>query len=308
MKRRERGLAAVTAILIVAIAASAAAMMLSRQSVMLDQTLMVTSRAQADLYAQAGIDWARGVLTEDAAHSKDFDGLDEGWAKPIAGVPVERAVVAGALVDEHGKFNLNNLVNGNTRSEPDLRIFRGLLGELGLAPDLAEAVLDWIDRDHDLSGNGGAEDSYYLGLARPYRAANAPIVQVEELYRVRGFDARAVALVKPHVTALPARSAINVNTASEPVLAALLGAAARDKAPLLLAQQRKGAFRQKTEFSARLAELGVAAPPVDTYDVKGGHFLARVQVAQDEVQLATEALLRRNENGTTAMVWRRSRY
>jgi len=154
--RRQRGVAAVTAILIVAVAASAAALMLSQQSAMIDQALMVSSRAQADLYAQAGLDWARGVLAEDSRRAKDVDSLDEGWAQPIAALPVDRATVAGAITDEQGKVNLNNLAPDGQRSDPDLRIFRTLLGSLGLSPDLADAVLDWIDRD--------SEPRHFFGL------------------------------------------------------------------------------------------------------------------------------------------------
>ena len=67
--RRQRGVAAITAILIVAVAATAASLMLAQQSAMLDQTMLVASRAQADVYSQAGLDWARGVLAQDARTS-----------------------------------------------------------------------------------------------------------------------------------------------------------------------------------------------------------------------------------------------
>jgi general secretion pathway protein K len=304
--KRERGVAVITAILIVAVAASAAAMMLSQQSAMIDQTLMVASRAQADLYAQAGLDWARGVLAEDARRSKDVDTLAEAWAQPIAALPVDRALVAGSIGDEQGRFNLNNVLRGNQRSEPDVRMLRGILEQVGLAPELADAVVDWIDGDSDLGGAGGAEDAYYLGLARPYRAANREMVQVEELYRVRGFDAAAVAKLRPHVTALPSRTATNVNTAGEVVLAALLGVSP-EKAAALTKERRTRPFQQKSDFATRAAAIGAPAITVD-YDVKSSHFLVNVRVAQDDVQLATEALVRRADNGSTAMIWRRPRY
>ena len=95
--RRERGVAAITAVLIVAVAASAATLMLAQHSATLDQTLLVTSRAQAEQYAQAGVEWARGILAEDARTNAAVDSLNEAWAQPIAGLPVERAVVAGAI-------------------------------------------------------------------------------------------------------------------------------------------------------------------------------------------------------------------
>ena len=98
MRRAQRGLAAVTAILIVAVAAAAAALMLTQLASMLDQTSMVRARAQADAFAQAGVDWARGVLLDDLRRAPAIDSLDEPWAQPIPALPVERAVVSGALV------------------------------------------------------------------------------------------------------------------------------------------------------------------------------------------------------------------
>ena len=46
--------------------------------------------------------------------------LDEPWAQPIVGLPVERALVAGSIGDEQSKFNLNNLVDGTRASAPDV--------------------------------------------------------------------------------------------------------------------------------------------------------------------------------------------
>ncbi len=105
----QRGVAVVTAILVVAVAASTAAWMLAQQSATLNQTALAASRAQADLFAQAGLDWARGILAEDA-RAGGADTLAEGWAQPLAGLPVERALVSGAIADAQSRFNLNNVV------------------------------------------------------------------------------------------------------------------------------------------------------------------------------------------------------
>jgi general secretion pathway protein K len=305
--KRERGLAAVTAILVVAIAASAATLMLAQQSAMIDQAGLIASRAQADLYAQAGLDWARGVLSQDARTAGAVDSLDEPWAQPMVGLPIERAVVAGAIADEQGKYNLNNLLNGTQKSAADIEILRRLLSSLGLEPDLAYAVLDWIDPDGDLSGNGGAEDAYYLSLPRPYRAANQPMVQVEELYRVRGFDAAAVAKLRRYVTALPVRTTVNANTASAAVLAAILPTVSASKIAQMVQARPSRAFRTKDEIAAWAKESPAGAVS-DNLDVKSAFFSVRVQVAQDDVQLANDALVQRGQNAVTAVVWRRPRY
>jgi len=305
--RRERGLAAVTAILVVAVAASAAVLMLAQQSAMLDQVSLITSRAQADLYAQAGLDWARGVLSEDARTAGAVDSLDEPWAQPMVGLPIERAVVAGAIADEQGKYNLNNLLNGTQKSPADMEIFRRLLASLGLEPDLAYAVLDWIDADADLSGNGGAEDAYYLSLPTPYRAANQPMVQVEELYRVRGFDAAAVAKLRPYVTALPGRTPVNANTAPAPVLAAILPEVAASKIAQMVKDRASRPFLTKDQVArwAKESPVGVVS---DNLDVRSAFFSVLIQVAQDDVQLANDALVQRGQNAATTVVWRRPRY
>jgi general secretion pathway protein K len=303
---RQRGVAVITALLIVAIAASAAALMLSQQSAMLDQTAMVSSRAQADAYAQAGLDWARGVLQQDGRTSPAQDSLDEGWAQPIPALPVERAVVSGRIVDEQGKFNLNNLVLGRTPAD-DL-IFRTLLGQLGLSTDLLFPVVDWLDSNQDPENGNSAENSYYLSLPRPYRAADMPMQQVEELYRVRGFDAAAVAKLRPYVTALPVHTAINVNTASDVVLGALLNASPSQLTPVL-AERARSAFKTGEAFADFADKKLGTSTPRTAVDVASSHFTVRIQVAQDDVQLALDALLQRQAiDKSTVILWRRPRY
>lgn len=306
MRRRQSGVAAITAILIVAVAASAATYMLAQQSATLNQAALVGSRAQADLFAQAGLDWARGILSQDARTSS-IDSLDEGWAQPIAGLPVERALLSGAIDDAQSRFNLNNLVKDGKRSDNDVKILQRLLEALGLNPDLAWAVLDWIDLDGDLASPAGAEDAYYLGLPRPYRAANQPLAQVEELYRVRGFDAGTVDRLRPFVTALPVRTTVNANTAPAEVLAAIAGNLSVEEARSVVATRRAKPFRSASDIASRLPK----APPdalANDLGVSSLHFMVRILVAQDDVSVASEALVARGNNATTAIIWRRSLY
>jgi len=307
---RERGVAAITAILIVAVAASAATFMLAQQSAMVDQAMLLASRAQADHYAEAGLDWARGVLAEDAARAGSVDHLGEGWAQPIAALPMDRAIVAGFIEDAEGKFNLNNLF-AEGRSEPDYRILQRLLKELGLPVELADAVMDWVDPDGDLAGPGGAEDAYYLSLRRPYRAANQPMAHVDELYRIRGFDAATVARLKPHVTALPGRkrTPVNINTASEAVLVAIFdGKVAREQIEERIAIRRTKPFLTANDIASFAPRADSRVSTTDLA-VKSDFFLVRVQVAQDDVTVATEALVIRNaQGGTTTLAWRRPLY
>jgi general secretion pathway protein K len=310
MKRqRERGVAAVTAILVVAVAAGAAAWMLAQQSATLNQAALVAARTQADLFADAGLDWARGVLAEDGRNSA-IDSLDEVWARPLVGLPVERAVVGGSIADAQSRYNLNNLVKDGARSEADVRIARNLFDALGLEPALVDAIVDWIDADAEPTGNAGAEDSYYLSLPRPYRTANRPLVQLEELYRVRGFDARRIDRLRPFVTALPARTPVNANTASREVLSAILPDIGPEEIRALVASRAAKPIRDRQDLAKRMTKAPASAIEADL-DVKSTHFVVVVSVAQDDVRASAEALVSRPGTGpgpSTAIIWRRPLY
>lgn len=55
----------------------------------------------------------------------------------------------------------------------------------GMAPELVDALLDWIDAD-DQPRPQGAESDYYSGLETPYVPTNAVPAQLEDLLRVKG--------------------------------------------------------------------------------------------------------------------------
>jgi type II secretory pathway component PulK len=71
--------------------------------------------------------------------------------------------------------------------------------------DVEELVLnlvDWVDAD-DVRRRGGLEDEWYQGRTPPYRAANQPLLSVDELRRVQGFDGKLVEALAPYVGVFP---------------------------------------------------------------------------------------------------------
>src|SRR5690606_32322932 len=103
--------------------------------------------------------------------------------------PIDGGYVAGRIIDETGKFNLNSLVKDDgVPNDNAVNYFKGLLTKLGLPEELNEAVIDWQDQDDLTIGAMGAESNYYSSLTRPYLPANGPFHSVEELKQVRGFE------------------------------------------------------------------------------------------------------------------------
>jgi general secretion pathway protein K len=95
-------------------------------------------------------------------------------------------------------------------------------GNLYDAEELAHDLMDYVDAD-DAGLRGGLEDDVYQSQDPPYRAANRPLLSLDELRLVDGFDGRLVEALRPYVTVHPwARGdGINPNTAPPWVLALL---------------------------------------------------------------------------------------
>jgi len=230
----QRGAALITAILITAIATIAAVSMASRQHLDIRRTTNVIESSQAYLFALGAEEWGKTLLVEDRLNNS-VDHLGEDWAH--TGMPwqdVGGGRAKGYIQDQQGLFNLNNLVinpppslSGSPTaaqqvSQLDMDRLQRLLRALGLDEELRFAILDWIDKDADVSIPGGAEDFEYLGRELPYRTSNAKMVSTSELLLIKGFDREIYDALKPYITVLPEYTEINVNTASAEVLMAVV--------------------------------------------------------------------------------------
>lgn len=219
--RRQAGVALIMAIMVVALATIAAAAMASRQQLDVRRTANLLDSDQAYAYALAVEGWARMILARDARDNQT-DHLDEVWAQRLPPIGVSGGQIDGYVADLQGRFNLNNLVGADGQvSTADFAYFQRLLQALGIDDQLALAILDWLDADFDTRFPAGAEDDFYLSTPTPYRAANRPLQSVSELRLIRGVDAETWQRLAPFVTALPGRTAINVNTAAAPLLQAI---------------------------------------------------------------------------------------
>jgi general secretion pathway protein K len=221
IRKRQRGVALITAVLMVALATILAVNVIYRG--MLDQrragTLFALDQAfEVALGAEA---WAADVLQRDQQQSQG-DNYAENWAKPLPPLPVEGGTVSGRLTDLQGRFNLNSLVFADGTTNPDAvqRLAR-ILVSLDLEPGWASTMADWIDEDTQPGFPDGAEDTVYTGQNPPYLAANMPITRASELLSMPGFGPERYAKLKPFVTALPVGTALNVCTAPGIVLDAL---------------------------------------------------------------------------------------
>jgi general secretion pathway protein K len=299
---KQRGVAVVLAMGVVALATVAATAIVATQSTWARRSELVASHVQAQLVLKAGVDWACAVLNDDRRTSA-VDHLGEPWALRLPPLAVDNGQLAGYLEDQQGAFNLNNLVREGKVILTQLTSFRRLLVLLELPADLADGLADWLDADSEPQGRGGAEDGYYRALERPYLAANRPLIDVAELKLVRGFDAGVYARLRPFVTALPRSTAVNVNTATPEVLAAIASGLGLDGARALGAQRQRAHFRDRSDFIGRLP-AGVTVA-LDDIDVASAYFMATMRVTIGEAEAGGTALIEREEGKRSTVLWRK---
>jgi general secretion pathway protein K len=302
MRIQQRGVAIVLAMGVVALAALAATAIMTMQSSWLRQSELTADHVQAQVLTEVGVDWTRALLSDDRRVS-DVDYLGEAWALRLPPIPVENGSLTGRIEDQQGKFNLNNLVKDGKVNLTQLDNFKRLLSILGLSPTLADATADWIDADNEPQPQSGAEDSYYLALPQPYLAANQPLIDVAELALVRGFDDGVRARLRPYVTALPTFTAININTASAEVIAAVIDGLGLDGACALVAKRDRTYFRDQGDLLNQLPKDTQLA--TENIAFGSDYFMVQLRVTIGSAQARSTALLARTDANWPTILWRK---
>lgn len=293
---RQRGVALITVLLIVALLTAAAVRLGFSSRLWVQQSENSIRLLQATQAGRAAQDWVNIILRRD---NNGYDAYTDPWARPLAPIPIGPGFVQGYMEDMQARFNLNNLADGDGAADAVAgRRFKRLLSILDLPPGLAEAVTDWVDSDPRANGAWGAEDGYYLGMNPPYLAANRPFEDTAELKLVRGIDQAAWERLRPFVAALPQRgTAVNVNTASPEVLAAVITEwgtpqEAYGKARKWAEKNRRAPFRNIGGFYAAALDGGEKPAGLG---VKSQFFQVHAQVEMEGVSRRTATLYQRDK-------------
>ena len=290
---RQRGIALLVALLVVALAAVLIAGLLDRGELALARTRNVLRAEQADAYAQGLEAYAAKVLLKDLDEEGEADGNADIWATPLPPQQVPGGVISATLHDLNGCFNLNNLASDDAEWK---KMFRRLLDARGVDGEIATAVVQW------LGGADGADvtDAYYLAQPVPYRSAQRVFAHASELRLVRGVTSDVYARLAPYVCALPKGTKVNINTASVPVLQTL--------GPISEAQAQTLWQGGQAHWQGVSDWQGVNVDPeaVTVTGVASSYFLARSDIFLDGVPFTFFSLMERGR-GTGIRVVERSR-
>jgi general secretion pathway protein K len=280
---RQRGIALLVAILLVALGTIIAADIAYRSAMSarratatlsFDEALLVTQGAEA--LSAYGL---KAVLSNGKPGSSG-GGVDvtaqQPWNQPVGPIEVVPGVMLEAqLEDMQGRFNLNWLVTpssgsaglptsvanptqgGTPTAQPGqpnpaaVAAFKKLLELSGVDPKWSDMLVDWIDKDNQPQTQG-AEDSAYMGQNPPYLAANEYITSTTELLALPGFGRDNYQKLAPFIAALPPGTTLNLCTAKGRVLDAFNPSSVEWQDEAALQKNREGApgcFPTSTDYS-----------------------------------------------------------
>jgi general secretion pathway protein K len=328
--RRQRGVALIIALILVALAAILATKLTFDGFLERRRTIGVLAAEQALHFGLGAEALAADVLAQDAQNSKQTT-LAGAWAQPSQPFPITPpdnpegepiGVLQGRLEDMQGRFNLNNLGRvipstspngqpgqpGNTMQDPQpLEQFQRLLVSVGVEPKWAGLARDWIDADDVPGSPDGAEDSVYTSQTPPYRTGNWPMMSPTELMNLPGFGADRYRKIAPYVTALPTANApINVCTASAQVLESLADNLSGEYSnnPQVLTNGRKtGCFPDLDTFRHILGPKAVATLTNQFTDTSQ-YFMLTTRVTLGTTEISLYSLLLRGNGGKTTPLLR----
>lgn len=336
----QRGIALITALLVVAIATVVAVEIAARERLDIRRTQNLIASGQAYDLARAAETWTLDILKTDLEdeNNPDIDSFRDNWAQPIMIPPFEGATIGLQIEDLQGRFNINNLSRLSApqgqleiplpqrRQDPDYQRFRSLIDNVRAAnklptevstDELISAVIDWIDADTVITNPGGAEDLAYQNRANrvPQRTANQWMVSTSELLSVQGFTPELVRALAPHITALPTNEAsINVNTATPEVLSAILnrdsqaGAEGDQLIEQLVTQQRDDKtepFKTVGDFLKAAGSTAQSNVNQRGLTVSSSYFAAYSEASLGPARVPLQSLISRGNNGL--QVLRRTR-
>ncbi|MDF0487765.1 type II secretion system protein GspK [Sphingomonas sp. H39-1-10] len=249
-RRDEEGYALVAAVASMAVFSAMALTVLSATHLEIGDASAEQDRLQVGAAAEAGVALVLSKLLAS-------DG--EGWA--VGGrerhLRYGDAQLTVRVEDELGKVPISRL---------DEKLATRLLEEVGLDGDrlliARDSLLDWTDSDNQARPYG-AEAAYYQseGIAPP----NGFLSSIDELRRIRGFDAETVERLRPMVTTYTAMASFDPRYANPQALAVMEDAGQQggprsiDREKELAGQQTAIAFANTNGLTGRPLTVNVEA-------------------------------------------------
>ena len=219
--QKQKGVALIVVLLLLAIMATIAAQMSERLFIQFHRAENQINHQQAYWYS-IGVEALAKAGIEEAYKDGDTINLSQMWATEETTYPLDYGEALGSVKDKQACFNLNALSNIEPQADPSQRpflvkVWMNLLESVEVDNYLAEVIADssweFMDEDDVVRSATGVEDSTYQSFKPAYLAPNGWIADVSELRAINGVTAEVLNAVSPLICAIPSANwYLNVNT------------------------------------------------------------------------------------------------
>ncbi|CUT17218.1 MULTISPECIES: type II secretion system minor pseudopilin GspK [Candidatus Ichthyocystis] len=288
---KHKGAILMMTLLVIFIVSLIAATLMSKSYLQISLLENRQSSAQLDLFNKGVIDWVKVMLWVDQRRRTPTT-LEDVWAIPLDHTTVYGGVVTGRVQDAQALWNCNNLVYSGFLHESQVKIFEKLLGILNLPTELAATLAQALL--HNSFGHYRQPHSSYL-------------LDISELSALPGFSDDVISKLRPYVTALPGYTKVNVNTAPQEVLAAVISSMDMRSVQHLVARRIIAPFSNFQELGSFLA--GVSPSLSNVFEdliqitLKSDYFLITGFTEKDDTKSPMTALIRRHLRRKPYVVW-----
>lgn len=313
---KQRGMALLLVLLFVALLTVLIGNLAWRYSLVLDAEKNSHDRAQAVQAVQAGLILAQYGLQLDAKNN-GIDHAKEAWAAGLPSQKIEGGMITGKVSDAQSCFNLNNLLYAGEIQAENASSYESILKRQNLPIELVNSLADWLDTDSLVRFPGGAEDTDYLLFNPPYRAANAPLLSLQDLRQIKGYTPAIIQqLAQANVCVLPQPSQWNLNFITAQQLHETWADVSLAEAEQMIENRDKTGYFVSVSDAITRFPLSVQKILEDTvkratferlFSVRNQYFFVDIQVKYGVTTVNARALLERSTSSVDALprvVWK----
>ena len=304
---RQSGAALLAAMLTVTLVATLAAAAMWQQWRAVEVETAERGRVQAAWILVGALDWSRLILKSDA-NSSSVDHLAEPWAIPLqearlstflaaegngsqvddASTDTTDAFLSGQITDMQSRLNITSLVDGGQVQAGGLKQFTRLFERLGLPQQQLTSLVEALRKAQSAAGTDDA---------------NAPLMpQTVSQLGWLGVPASTIAILSPHITILPVRTPVNLNTAQLDVLWAAIDGIDLASAQKLIASRESRHFKLISDATSLLGSNTVLD---DTQvSVASRFFEVRGRLRLGDSIVDERSLVRKDASNFVVTLWR----
>ncbi|MDW6002640.1 type II secretion system minor pseudopilin GspK [Vibrio mangrovi] len=321
--RKQRGVALIIVLLLLAMMVSIAATMSERLFTQYHRSGNQLRYQQAYWYSLGVEALAKSAIEQSYEDDDEAVNLSQPWAVKDKEYPLDFGTVEGSIRDMQSCLNVNVLSgiewNPADTGTPYLiqtlqHLIESVESDSYQAEIAANSIWEFIDTNRSINTTSGVEDNFYESMSPAYDAPDSLLADVDELRAVQGVSGKIMMKSIPYLCALPTKEwRLNVNTLSVEqanILAAMFYPYLSSSAAAQLIENRPYSGWSSLDDFLEQGELSGVDETVKSYatgylGVDSHYFELDAQVMVDDARVRVRSLMFSKDRKDVTVIRRR---